>query len=45
MHLRCDDASVLGATLTAGGVDPPSADGNRNWTITVKLTDGFLVER
>lgn len=42
MHLRCDGGSVLGATMTAAGTDPPS--GTRDWTITVALTDGYFLE-
>ena len=45
MHLRCEDGSVLGATMTAGDADPPSADGSRNWTITVTLTAGYFFQR
>ena len=42
MHLRCDGGSVLGATMTAAGTEPPS--GTRDWTITVALTDGYFFE-
>lgn len=45
MHLRCDEGSVLGATMTAKGVEPPSDDGSRDWTITLALTKGYLFER
>ena len=43
MHLHCDGGSVLGATVTAAGADPPS--GNRDWVITIALTDGYFFER
>lgn len=45
MHLRCDGGSVLGATITANGTDPPSNDGTRNWRITIALADGYHFER
>jgi hypothetical protein len=45
IHLRCDEGTALGATMTADGVDPPSDDGARDWTITVALTEGYLLER
>lgn len=45
MHLRCDEGSALGARMTADGVDPPSADGTQDWTITVALTEGYLFKR
>lgn len=44
MQLRCDGGSVVGATITAQGTEPPTDDGTRNWRITVALTDGYLVE-
>ena len=42
MHLRCDGGSVLGATITADGTEPPSADGTRSWRITIAIAEGFL---
>ena len=44
MHLACDEGSVLGATMTAGGTEPPSDDGTRSWTITIDLAQGYLLE-
>jgi hypothetical protein len=44
LHLRCDEGSVLGATMTAGGTEPPSQDGTRSWRITIALEEGYLLE-
>jgi hypothetical protein len=30
--------------MTAGGTEPPSDAGTRNWTITIDLTEGYLLE-
>ena len=44
IHLRCDEGSVLGATMSADGTEPPTDDGTRGWRITIALTDGYLLE-
>ena len=45
VHLRCDEGAALGATIEVDGVEPPSDDGTRNWTITLALSEGYLFER